>query len=67
MAAEEVKTQIPTAKTPEAKPVVEKQTNCPACNQQLKKLKRYYRNGKLYCDKKCWRKVNKVKDEEAEE
>ncbi len=39
----------------EAKPKVEKQTNCLACNKLIKKLKRYYRNGKFYCSKKCWR------------
>ena len=38
-----------------AKPKTEKQSNCPACNKLIKKLKRYYRNGKLYCSKKCWR------------
>ncbi len=35
---------------------VEKQTNCLGCNKPLKKLKRYYRNGKYYCTKKCWQK-----------
>ncbi len=38
----------------EAKPAVEKQTNCLACNKPIKKLKRYYRDGKFYCSKKCW-------------
>ena len=27
--------------------------NCAACNKPLKKAKRYYRNGKYYCNKKC--------------
>ena len=63
MAPEEVK-----AKPEEAKPKVEKQTNCLACNKVIKKLKRYYRNGKLYCSKKCWRAfVDKSKAEKAEE
>ena len=39
----------------EAKPKTEKQTNCPACNKLIKKLKRYYRDGKFYCSKRCWR------------
>jgi hypothetical protein len=43
---------------------VEKQTNCLACNKPLKKLKRYYRNGKFYCTKKCWR--NHVKKQKEE-
>ena len=34
----------------------EKQTNCPACNKPIRKIKRYYRNQKFYCDKNCWRK-----------
>ena len=50
----------------EAKPKAEKQTNCPACNKLIKKIKRYYRNGKLYCSKKCWRSfVTKSKEEAA--
>lgn len=42
---------------------VEKQTNCLACGKPIKKLKRYYRNGKFYCNKKCWLKfINKLKE-----
>lgn len=33
----------------------EKSSNCAGCNKPLKKLKRYYRNGKYYCSKKCWK------------
>ncbi len=44
-----------TTATAEAKPKAEKQTNCLACNKPIIKLKRYYRNGKFYCTKKCWR------------
>lgn len=40
-------------------PQAEKQTNCPACSKPIKKLKRYYRNGKFYCNKKCWIKAIK--------
>ena len=47
MAEEQAKTQD--------KPVVEKQTNCLACNKPIRKLKKYYRDGKYYCTKKCWR------------
>ena len=50
----------------EAKPVEEKQTNCPACNKPIKKIKKYYRNGKNYCTKKCWLKaVRAPKKEEG--
>ncbi|MDP2928091.1 MAG: hypothetical protein Q8N80_04775 [Candidatus Omnitrophota bacterium] len=46
----------------EAKPKAEKQTNCLACNKLIKKLKRYYRDGKFYCSKRCWRTfINKSK------
>ena len=48
--------------------VKEKQTNCPSCNKLLKKIRRYYRNGKLYCTKRCWIKVAKTpKEEKAKE
>lgn len=43
----------------------EKQTNCLGCGKPLKKIKRYYRNGKYYCTKKCWRKTKKTKTEET--
>ena len=48
-------------------PAEEKQTNCPACNKPLKKLRRYYRNGKLYCTKRCWIKATKSKPTEEEQ
>jgi len=49
----------------EAKPKVEKQTNCLACNKLIKKLKLYYRDGKFYCSKRCWRTfIDKAKAEE---
>ncbi|PIQ87917.1 MAG: hypothetical protein COV73_01545 [Candidatus Omnitrophica bacterium CG11_big_fil_rev_8_21_14_0_20_43_6] len=48
----------------EAKPKIEKQTNCPSCNKLIKKLKRYYRDGKFYCSKRCWRTfIDKSKEE----
>lgn len=63
MAAEVAKSET----TQEAKPKVEKQTNCLSCNKLIKKLKRYYRDGKFYCSKKCWRAfMDKNKAEAAE-
>jgi len=60
MAVEEAKTTQEVAK-----PAVEKQTNCLACNKPIRKLKRYYRDGKFYCSKQCWRNFkNKSKEEE---
>ena len=50
-----------------AKPAEEKQTNCPACNKPIKRIKRYSRNGMFYCTKKCWKKAVKKPDEETNE
>ncbi|MEK6727518.1 MAG: hypothetical protein AABY28_02435 [Candidatus Omnitrophota bacterium] len=47
--------QSATVTTLESKPKEEKQENCLSCNKPIKKLKRYYRDGKFYCSKKCWR------------
>ena len=48
----------------QAKPAEEKQANCLACNKPIIKLRRYYRNGKFYCNKRCWRKyITKSKEE----
>ncbi|MBM3246185.1 MAG: hypothetical protein FJZ13_02525 [Candidatus Omnitrophica bacterium] len=59
MAAEEKK-----APAPQEAPVKEEQTNCLACNKPIKKVKRYYRDGKFYCNKKCWRTyIEKTKQE----
>ncbi len=49
MVVEQTKTTVQ-----EAKPQPEKQTNCLGCNKPIRKLKRYYRDGKFYCSKKCW-------------
>ena len=42
----------------------EKQTNCLNCNKALKKIKRYYRDSKYYCSKKCWKQFKQKKSEE---
>ncbi|MFA5145194.1 MAG: hypothetical protein WC723_04230 [Candidatus Omnitrophota bacterium] len=62
MTAEQTKTA-----EAEAKPKVEKQTNCLACNKPIKKLKRYYRDGKFYCSKKCWSDFIKKSKEEKDD
>ncbi len=59
MAAEQEKTSVT-----QAAPAKEVQTNCLACNKPIIKLKRYYRNGKFYCNKKCWRNYIKKSKEE---
>jgi hypothetical protein len=48
------------------KPKIEKQTNCLSCNKPIKKLRRYYRNGKFYCSKTCWRNF-KMKSKEQKQ
>jgi len=60
-------TAAPEATKEEAKQKkADKKANCLACNKVVKKLKRYYRNGKYFCSKKCWRAfINKSKSEEA--
>ena len=64
MAAEQATTAQPAAET---KPKAEKQTNCLSCNKPIKKLKRYYRDGKIFCSKKCWRDLlNKSKEEKKQ-
>ena len=30
---------------------------CAACKKTVKKAKRYYRNGKYYCNSNCWKKA----------
>lgn len=45
----------------------EPQTNCLGCNKPLKKLRRYYRDGKYFCIKRCWKAMRaKAKEAEAE-
>lgn len=63
MPPQETKQETTQTQTPET--TVEKQTNCLGCGKPLKKLKRYYRDGKFYCNKKCWRSmINKSKEEQ---
>jgi len=61
MVAEKVQDNAKT----EEKPKEEKQTNCLGCNKPIKKIRRYYRNGKYYCTKKCW--ISYIKKAKAEE
>jgi len=53
-----------TAELAKAAPAQEQQTNCPTCSKPISKLKRYYRNGKFYCKKKCWQAMLKKAGEE---
>jgi len=38
--------------------------NCAGCNKPLKKLRLYYRNGKYYCGKRCFKDKFKKTGEE---
>ena len=42
------------AKAAEA-PKKEKPANCASCNKSIKKKRWYYRAGKFYCTKRCWK------------
>lgn len=53
----------------EVAPKRERPSNCAACNKSMKRKRWYYRNGKYYCTKRCWKttvkKEEKPKDAEA--
>lgn len=38
-----------------AAPKRERPSNCAGCNKSIKKKRWYYRNGKYYCTKRCWK------------
>lgn len=58
--AEKTSTESPA----KAQGAPEKQTNCLSCNKPIKKIKKYYRNQKYYCSKKCWKDFIKKSKEE---
>lgn len=49
----------------ETKAKPEKKRNCAVCNKLMKKGRWYYRNGKYYCTKRCWKSTLK-KEEPAQ-
>ncbi|MFH0935992.1 MAG: hypothetical protein V1828_03975 [Candidatus Omnitrophota bacterium] len=64
-------TQAQKEATPEKpkvqeQPKPEEQTNCLICNKPIKKLTRYYRNGKFYCGRKCWRTAKEKAKKESQ-
>ena len=42
-------------KEPAAKQKAEKPKNCSQCNKPIKRKTWYYRNGKYFCGKGCWK------------
>lgn len=47
----------PAAKE-EAKKKKERPANCAVCNKAFKHKHWYYKNGKYFCTKRCWEKLN---------
>ncbi len=41
-----------------------KTKNCTKCNKALKRISWYYRNGKYFCNKECFKSFQKEKQEE---
>jgi len=73
--AEAPKTEAPKAEAA-AKPAeekkaeekkIEKAVNCAVCNKSIKKKRYYYRNGKFYCTKRCWKTTVKKEETKAAE
>lgn len=59
-----------SAAKPETKKTKERPTNCAVCNKAFKHKRWYYKNGKYFCTKRCWEKLNaelKAKIAEAKE
>lgn len=53
---EEPKTEVKPDAKPESKPQERiKASACAKCNKALKHRKWFYRNGKFYCNKRCYR------------
>ena len=44
------------------KPKSEKPANCAGCNKSIRKKRWYYRNGKFYCTKRCWKTASKKEE-----
>lgn len=47
-------------KAAQAAPAEESTKNCSGCGKPMKKAKRYYRNGKYYCNKNCFKNKDKA-------
>ena len=60
---EPVKTEEAKAKPAETKK--ERPSNCASCNKLIKRKRWYYRNGKYYCSKKCWKLTLKKETKQA--
>ncbi len=46
------------AETPTPTPsTTDELKTCAGCKKPMKRIVKYYRNGKYYCNKNCWKKV----------
>ena len=61
---------VPAAKGAEEKKAEEKKkeksANCAVCNKSIKKKRYYYRNGKYFCTKRCWKTTIKKEEKAAD-
>jgi len=53
--------------TPPQTPKKEKPSNCAGCKKPIRKRRWYYRNGKYYCSKRCWKTAKEEKAEAPKE
>jgi formylmethanofuran dehydrogenase subunit E len=44
----------------------EKPATCATCNKSIKKKRHYYRNGKYFCTKRCWKAALKKEEKKQE-
>lgn len=62
--AEAPKAEAPKAEEKKAEKL--KAVNCAVCNKSIKKKRYYYRNGKFFCTKRCWKTTVKKEEKAAE-
>ncbi len=55
------KTEVVKAQTPKK----ERAVNCAVCNKSIRKKRYYYRNGKYFCTKRCWKTTVKKESKAA--
>ena len=46
------------------KETIKRDENCAQCGKPLKRKTEYYRNGRYYCNKRCWKKTKEKPKEE---
>ena len=56
--------QTPT--TTQEAPKTEEAKSCVTCKKPFKRPQRYYRDGKYFCNKNCWKKFKSSSEENKE-